>query len=98
MPLSPKQLQSFNQANKRICIWVGAVRSGKTFSSILKLVDLIKNGPPGDCMIIGVNRESIQRNILGLLYKFLGFPTPSAKSNEVNLYGRRVYFVGLDRS
>ena len=94
MPMSEKQIQSFKEANKRFNIWVGAVRSGKTYSSILKLIDLIKNGPKGDIMIIGVNRESIQRNIRGQLYNFLGFPPPSSKTNETKLYDRRVYFVG----
>jgi len=94
MPLSQKQILSFNQATKRFNIWVGAVRSGKTYSSILKLIDHLKHGPQGDVMIIGVNRESIQRNILGQLYQFLGLPPPSTKTNESNLYGRRIYFVG----
>lgn len=52
------------------------------------------NGIPGDIMIIGVNRETIQRNILTHLYKFLGFPVPASKTNETRLYGRNVYFVG----
>ncbi len=94
MPISPKQVLSFNQANKRLNIWVGAVRSGKTYSSILKLIDRIMHGVPGDVMIIGVNRETIQRNILTQLYKFLGFPIPSGKTNETKLYGRNIYFVG----
>lgn len=94
MPLSQKQIQSFNEADKRINIWVGAVRSGKTFSSILKFVDFIKNGPIGDAMIIGVNRESIQRNVISELFKFLGFPTPSSKTTSTKLYGRNIYFVG----
>ena len=45
-------------------------------------------------MIIGVNRETIQRNILTHLYKLLGFPVPASKTNETKLYGRNVYFVG----
>lgn len=94
MPLSPKQIQSFNEANQRFNIWVGAVRSGKTYSSILKLIDLIKNGPEGNGMIIGVNRDTIQRNVLLELYKFLGFPPPSTKTTETKLYGRNIYFVG----
>lgn len=94
MPLSPKQIQSFNEATKRFNIWVGAVRSGKTYSSILKLIDIIKNGPPGNGMIIGVNRDTIQRNVILELYKFLGFPTPSTKTTETKLYGRNIYFVG----
>ena len=94
MTLSQKQIDSFNQATKRFNIWVGAVRSGKTYSSILKLIDLIKNGPPGNGMIIGVNRDTIQRNVLLELYKFLGFSPPGTKVTETKLYGRNIYFVG----
>lgn len=92
--ISPKQHLAMENANKRINIWCGAVRSGKTFSSILKLLDLIKNGPSGDVMIIGVNRGTIQRNVLNQLYGFLGFSPPSSKSVETKLFGRNVYFVG----
>ncbi len=94
MPLSPKQIQAYQEATARFNIWVGAVSSGKTYSSILKLIDIMKNGPPGDGMIIGVNRETVQRNVLGELYKFLGFKEPASKSTEDKLYGHRVYFVG----
>ena len=92
--LSQKQIVSFNEANKRFNIWVGAVRSGKTFASILKLIDLLKYGPAGNVMIIGVNRDTIQRNVLLQLYKFLGFSPPSTKTTETKLYGRNIYFVG----
>lgn len=94
MLLSPKQIQSYNEATKRLNIWVGAVRSGKTYSSILKLINLIKEGPPGAAMIIGVNRDTIQRNVLLELYKFLGFSPPGTKTTETKLYGRNIYFVG----
>lgn len=94
MALSQKQIEAIQKANKRFNIWCGAVRSGKTYSSILKLIDLLKNGPPGNCMIIGVNRDTVQRNVLLELYKFLGFSPPGTKSTETKLYGRNVYFVG----
>lgn len=94
MPLSPKQIKSYAEATARFNIWVGAVSSGKTYSSILKAIDFMKNGPKGDGMFIGVNRETIQRNVLGELYKFLGFSEPASKSTEAKLYGRRIYFVG----
>lgn len=94
MQFSLKQIQSISQAIRRFNIWVGAVRSGKTFASIYKFIDLLKNGPPGDVMIIGVNRMTIQRNVLNQLYTFLGFPPPSSKTTETRLYGRNVYFVG----
>jgi len=73
---------------------MGAVRSGKTFASCLKFIDALRSGPPGDAMVIGVNREAVQRNILNDLYKMLGGPAPSSKTNSARLYGRNVYFVG----
>lgn len=94
MLMSPKQIASFTESNHRFNIWVGAVRSGKTFASIFRLVDFIKSGPPGDGMIIGVNRDTIQRNVLTELYKFLGWPLPGSKTTETKMYGRNIYFVG----
>ena len=94
MPLSEKQIESFNDADARINVWIGAVRSGKSYTADFKFIDLLKNGPPGACMIIGVNRESIQRNILIPIYNILGFPPPGTKTNETKLYGRNLYFVG----
>jgi len=94
MPTSPKQNKSFCEATHRFNIWIGAVRSGKTFSSIERFIFDLKNGPPGDAMIIGVNRSSIHRNVLTHLYKQLGFPCPSPMCNKAILYGRDIYFVG----
>lgn len=96
MPLSEKQLISFSEAKHRFNIWCGAVRSGKTYASVYTLAHRLKFGPPGDVMIVGVNRATIQRNVLYELYDLLGFPPPSSKSNETKLYGRNVYFVGAN--
>lgn len=94
MQTSSKQNKSFCEAIHRFNIWVGAVRSGKTFSSIERFICDLKDGPPGDAMIIGVNRSSIQRNIIHHLYDRLSFPRPTEKAQMAILYGRRVWFVG----
>ncbi len=94
MIVSDKQAISFAQATHRFNIWVGSVRAGKTYSSIRAFIHFLKNGPPGDAMIIGVNRSSIQRNVLSTMYKLLGFPCPSPMCNKADLYGRDLYFVG----
>ncbi len=91
---SEKQQDSFRLATKRFNIWVGAVRSGKTFASIERFIHDLKNGPKGDAMIIGVNRTSIQRNILKHMYSQLCFPCPTEKAQSSQLYGRNVWFVG----
>lgn len=94
MPTSPKQDKSFAEATHRFNIWVGAVSSGKTYASIERLIYDLKNAPAGDAMIIGVNRTSIQRNLLTHLYRRLGFPCPTEKAQMSRLYGRDVWFVG----
>lgn len=99
MVTSPKQDKSFAEATHRFNIWVGAVSSGKTYSSIERFIYDLKNGPRnsdggGDAMIIGVNRTAIQRNILTHLYRRLGFPCPTEKAQMSKLYGRDVWFVG----
>lgn len=94
MTTSPKQDRSLREATHRFNIWVGAVRSGKTFSSIYAFIKFLKEGPPGDAMIIGVNRNSIHRNIITTMYNILGFPAPSLMCNKTKLYGRDLYFVG----
>lgn len=96
MQLSPKQALSIAQATRRYNIWCGAVSSGKTYSSNRVLLDAIKNGPPGDCMILGISRATIQRNVLNELYKFMGWPSPTSKCMETKIYGRNVYFVGAN--
>lgn len=94
MKTSPKQDKSVAEANHRFNIWVGAVRSGKTFASIIKFIDALKNGVPGDAMIIGVNRATIQRNVLSQMYRLLGFPCPGPMTSKAKLYGRDIHFVG----
>lgn len=94
MATSPKQNKSFAEATHRFNIWVGAVSSGKTYSSLERFMYDLKHGPPGDAMVIGVNRTSIQRNILTHLYRQLGFPCPTEKAQMSRLYGRDVWFVG----
>jgi PBSX family phage terminase large subunit len=94
MPTSQKQDQSFTEATRRFNIWVGSVSAGKTYSSLERFIYDLKNGPPGEAMIIGVNRTSIQRNILTHLYTQLGFPCPTEKSQKDEIYGRVLWFVG----
>lgn len=94
MKTSEKQVISFSEATHRFNIWVGSVSSGKTFISTERLIYDLKNGPSGDAMIIGVNRSSIQRNILVPLFNRLGFPCPTEKASKITLYGRLIWFVG----
>lgn len=94
MELSDKQLYSLKESNARQNIWCGSVRSGKTFSSILKFIALCKSLPKGDALIVGVSRDTIQRNVLQLLCEFTGMPMPTSKAAVINLMGRRIHLIG----
>ena len=95
-PLSDKQVFSYDQSDARLNLWEGAVRSGKSFISIIRFLKALKNGPPGQAMIIGVSRDSIQRNILSELCSLIGITPPTPKAAQICLYGRTIYLVGAN--
>ncbi len=98
MSLSEKQIISYKESTAPFNIWVGAISSGKTHISIKKFIERLQHGPPGDVLITGVSRTTIQHNVLSLLYPALGFPLPSPKCMQTRLYGKDVYFKGVHDS
>lgn len=95
-PFSEKQVHSFKNSNSRINIWEGSVRSGKTFISVIRFIEAMRNGPKGNVMIIGVSRDSIQRNVLIELCSFLSFPIPTPKATQMNAFGRIIFLIGAN--
>ncbi|MGW8374277.1 PBSX family phage terminase large subunit [Streptomyces sp. ODS28] len=64
LPLSRKQLRSIAQAEARVCLWHGAVRSGKTIASLLAWLLAIATAPPsGLILAVGRSLQTIERNI-----------------------------------
>lgn len=94
--LSHKQCLAYKESDARINIWQGAVRSGKTYSSLLRFIELLRKGPDGHAMIVGVTRDSLQRNIIIDLCRLLGTRVPGSKSTEMVVFGRYIYFVGAN--
>lgn len=95
-PLSDKQIHSFKESNSRLNIWEGSVRSGKSFISLLRFVKALREGPPGQAMIIGVSRDAIQRNVIIEICSLMGMPPPTPKSSQMNILGRTVHLVGAN--
>ena len=96
LPLSDKQIRSYHEADQRLNIWEGSVRSGKSFVSLLRFIKELRTGPEGHCIIVGPTRDSIQRNVVTELCNLLGFPIPSPKSTQINIFNRIVYLVGAN--
>jgi PBSX family phage terminase large subunit len=95
-PLSPKQISSYCSSNSRLNIWEGAVRSGKSFISLLRFIKAIKEGPPGAAMIVGVSRDALQRNVIIELCALIGIPPPTPKSSQMNILNRIIHLVGAN--
>lgn len=66
--LSPIHLRSVVESTARINIWQGSVRSGKTVASLLRFLIAVAGAPTsGRIAIFGKTRESIARNVFGVL-------------------------------
>lgn len=66
--LSPKQIKSIVEAQARINVWEGSVRSGKTVASLLRWVGYVADPPPGgELVMVGRTRDSLARNVFAPL-------------------------------
>lgn len=93
-----KQLDSIKYSDARLNFWEGSVRSGKTIASIVRWLDYIATGPPGDLLMIGKTERTLKRNILDVLDQILGDELYHYNSGagEAHICGRRVYVVGAN--
>jgi len=71
-PLSAKQEKAIALSTSRTNIWEGAVRSGKTVSSIVRWLEYLKTGPPGKKLIIGKTERTVKRNLLDVVADIVG--------------------------
>ena len=93
--MSQKQLASLNEATKRINIWCGSVRSGKSFVALIAFLDFCLHGPPGLCAILGRSERTLRQNVINLLFDLCGTDIDyKIGYGELNIYGRKVYVIG----
>lgn len=101
LPISRKQARSIVEATARINIWEGAIRSGKTWGSLVRWLAFLADPPPGgQFVMVGRTRESLSRNVIapmqdpdvfGSLAEEVSYTSgaPSAM-----ILGRRVHMLG----
>lgn len=101
--LSPKQIVAVGHATGRVNIYEGAIRSGKTFSSILAWLAFVASAPPnGELIMIGKNKDSIYRNVFAPIENEPALSMVSDQvhyrqgSNTARILGRRVNVVGAN--
>jgi PBSX family phage terminase large subunit len=97
-PLTGKQLLSVEAADRRLNIWEGSVRSGKSVAADLRWLKFVRHGPPGNLLMAGKTERTLKRNVIDPLTDVLGRAHCSYAlgSGELRLLGRRVYVAGAN--
>lgn len=100
--LSDKQIEYTKNAHHRWNIKSGAVRSGKSFvdtSAVIPVRIIERLGKPGLAVILGVSRDTIERNVLQPLreiYTDKRVGTINSR-NTAYLFGEEVYCLGAEK-
>lgn len=97
VPLSDKQLDSVTNSTARLNVWVGPVRSGKSYACFWRFIDFIINGPPGPLIITGRTEPTIKRNLIRPLQDLIGPDLQySQGKGEIQIWGRTIDVVGAN--
>jgi PBSX family phage terminase large subunit len=99
LDLFRKQKFSYWNSNKRLNIWEGSVRAGKTIASIWRWIKYIGNAPKGDLVMTGKTNGSLYRNIIRPMYELLGDDMHYASKHDsrvVELWGREIFCFGAN--
>lgn len=100
--LSPKQTEYLERADKRWNIKTGAVRSGKSYVDIAAVIPeriITRRGKSGINVILGVSRETIERNVLEPMreiYTAKRVGTINSR-NIAQVFGEDVYCLGAEK-
>ena len=100
--LSGKQLEFIENANHRYNLKVGAVRSGKTFVDIVHMIPdriLSSEDEQGLNLILGVSKETIERNVLKPMREQYGDEIVGVINNRniATVCGSPVYCLGAEK-
>ena len=100
--LSDKQIEYTERATHRWNIKSGAVRSGKSFvdtAAIIPLRIIERLGKPGLAVILGVSRDTIERNVLQPLREIYTDKRVGTINNRntAYLFGEEVYCLGAEK-
>lgn len=101
--LSPKQVTSLVESDASICVWEGAIRSGKTIASLLRWLKYVADPPRGGQLVmVGKTTATIARNcfaplqdpsIFGSLSQHIHY---SAGAPTAKILGRTVHVIGAN--
>lgn len=99
---SPKQIEYIQNATHRWNFKIGATQCGKTYiDTAFVIYDRMRErrGKPGLTVIVGVNKGTIERNVLTPMRDFWGKQLVGEinSENKCQLFGELVYCLGADK-
>ncbi|MFI6814444.1 PBSX family phage terminase large subunit [Nonomuraea sp. NPDC050328] len=101
--VSAKQIRSIVEAQARINLWHGSVRSGKTIASLIRWLIYVSEAPTtGELIVVGRTRDSIARNVFAPLQNPEIFGTLASQVHYTNgaatatILGRTVHIIGAN--
>lgn len=100
--LSKKQIEYTKNATHRWNIKSGAVRSGKSFVDTANVIPeriISRAGLPGLVALIGVSRDTVERNVLQPMREIYGsrIGTIKPSTNTAIVFGQEVYCLGAEK-
>lgn len=100
--LSKKQIEYTKNATHRWNIKSGAVRSGKSFVDTANVIPeriISRAGLPGFVALIGVSRDTVERNVLQPMREIYGSRIGMIKpsTNTAIVFGQEVYCLGAEK-
>ena len=100
--LTAKQKQYIAEANKRWNFKSGAVRSGKSYVDVTAVIPMRireRIGKDGLCFIVGVSKETIERNVLQpMRERYTSAVVGTINSRNIaRVCGEDVYCLGAEK-
>lgn len=97
MLLTQKQTQAIKTPKKRINLYYGSVRSGKTHYSLIEWALFVASCPKNaEFLMVGKTGTTLNRNCLRLLQEFEPSFTYSLGAKKGVLYGRTIWLEGAN--
>lgn len=101
--ISDKQALSVHHATRRVNIWEGAVRSGKSVGANIAWFNHVRNAPTtGELVIMGRTKETVGRNVISVLKqrslygKLAATVSYTDGANSCTILGRTVHVLGAN--
>lgn len=97
--LSEKQVIAHEDANSRMNIYEGSVRSGKSYIALRRFLKELRIGPQGEYIIVGKSERTVLHNVIEPL-NGPQFMDGTIKYNrglgEFTIFDKKVYVVGAN--